>query len=626
MSRQGGHQLVSATGTSGLVRRWRSAAGGAVWLCYRAVWLALFAAGIATAAYIAPRDEIAFQSAYVAGSAFGFWVWTTDSLEGQIGAPLGDEGRRTGFRQGDLLLTVDGHKLPTDKAAEALMLAGPTGAVVELGLRRGNGERYTVRVARDPTRLRKALAGSGLNYAVKRWVQFAFDTTIRVGLGVAAALLFIRRPRDPIAQLLAFAIVLTMPDYQELFHIAPLADQAVEQTAYVLLITALLRFPDGRLSTRWHWLTILLFVVTSIYGLIGFLASTFDEASLIVSALPFVAMAIAVVTQYRRTPEGMLRQQAKFVLFGIVASCLVHLAATVLNAVATLNTSDMNVGTASWISLIANILFALAVLALPAGLFVSLFRYRLYDAESTISRSVVFGTLTLALLAIFAGSEKMIEILGEEYFGERLGALASGLGAGFAALMMVPLHKRVTLWAERRFQGNLVHLRKALPGLAVDMSATATPERLAEAVLARVDAGVRAAHGALVVGDELLAARDIDVDAVRVWLAAGGVPIGGEGQLRIDRDDPLFPLRVPLYSDSVGLAGWLLLGPRPDGSFYGKDERDTLLAIAEPVARAVAVTRHRQDSRNERSREIGGIISRVTALELQRAGPAPLAA
>ena len=53
-------------------------------------------------------------------------------------------------------------------------------------------------------------------------------------------------------------------------------------------------------------------------------------------------------------------------------------------------------------------------------------RYRLYDADAVISRSVTFGALTLLLLGIFAGSEKVIELVGERYFGEELGMLAGG--------------------------------------------------------------------------------------------------------------------------------------------------------------------------------------------------------
>ena len=607
------------------IRRWRSALGGAIFTVFRVVWIALFGAGMITLGYIAPRDEVAFQSAFVAGSALGFWAFDSISKEGQVGAPLGDEGRRIGFKSADLLMTVDGRALPVGRAAEARLLDGPTGSIAVLGLRHKDGARYTVRVARDPLRLTRALAGSGINYAIKRWTQFGFNTTANVALLAAAALLLIRRPRDTVAQLLSFSIVLGSPSFDELLQIAPIGAALIGQCAWLLLMTALLLFPDGRLATRWHRVTIALFLANAIYQLMIFWFSWFDYASYALSGvLPLATMIIAVVVQYRRTPEGIFRQQSKFVLFGIVTYCVAH--SIVILARVTTDFGSGNVGVTNWIILITNILDALALAALPAGLFVSLFRFRLYDAESTISRSVVYGTLALVLLGIFAGAEKMIEILGEHYFGEQLGALASGLGAGFAALMMVPLHHRVTHWAEQRFQGNLVHLRTALPVLANDMAATATPARLADAVLARVEAGVRAVHGAVVIGSEVLDARDVDGAAVTAWLAAWREPDSDHCHLHIDRADALFPMRVPLFSDSAGLAGWLLLGPRPDGSFYGKDERDVLLAVAEPVARAIAVARHREVDGVERKREIGGLATRLTALETRLAGYAPFAA
>lgn len=588
-------------------------------LGYRLVWITLFAAGLATAGYLGPRDEAAQQLAFVAASEFGFYPFVDDSLEGQLGSPLGDEGQRIGFRNGDLLLTVDGHAMPVDKTAQTRILAGPAGGIAVLGLRRDTGERYAVRVARDPARLTKALAGWGMNFAVRRWTQFGFGQASAVALLAAAALLFIRRPRDPVAQLLAFSIVLGVPDFVQLLHVGAFAGQLIWQASWVLMITALLLFPDGRLGTRWHWLTIFLFIVTSISQLVNY---WYSLAALLVSLFyfaPFAAMVLAIVTQYRRMPEGAPRQQAKFVLFGIVAFCIAFAVSGVLLAAPVV--VPMSVGATMWISMFGRIAGALALAALPAGLFVSLFRYRLYDVESTISRSVVYGSLTLALLAIFAGSEKMIEIFGERYFGERLGALASGLGAGFAALMMVPLHRRVTHWAEHRFQGNLVNLRAGLPVLMAGMSATATPERLADVVLARVEKGVRAIHGSVILDHDVFAARDIVPESVRTWLSKWREPAEGESQLHVDRDDPLFPMRVPLYSEGVGMAGWLLLGPRPDGSFYGKDERDTLLAIAEPVAHAIVVARQR----SERGREIGGITRRLTAVETRLTDFNPLA-
>ena len=617
---------MTGTDAAVLTRR-RPEWGGVFLIGYRVIWLALFAAGLVMIGYFGPRDEIASQSAYAAAAALGFAPFLNPSLEGQLGAPLGDEGRRIGYKNSDLLLTVDGRPVPADKVAQAGVLSGPRGSIAVLGLRHATGERYTVRVARDPQRLAAAYAGWHISFQGRRWVQFGFETASAVAMIAAAALLFIRRPRDLVAQLLSFSIVLTFAPFAQLLHVAPLVSTIIGLFAQILLLTALLLFPDGRLNTRWHRLAGLMIIATSVLSLINFWFSTAGNVSILVYVAAIATIMLAVVIQYRRTPSGIARQQGKFVLFGIVAFCILGVTNELL---VQLELSLSSAGALAWATLAAHVVGELAFIALPAGLLVSMLRYRLYDAETAISRSVVYGTLTLALLAIFAGSEKVIEILGEQYFGERLGALAGGLGAAFAAIMMVPLHHRVTHWAEHRFQGDLVHLRSALPVLVGDMSTTATPARLADTVLVRIEKGVRAAHAAIVVDHEVLAARDVDLGAVQTWLSTWQEPVEGEGQLHTNRDDPLFPMRVPLYADSVGSVGWILLGPRPDGSFYGKDERDTLLAIAEPVARAIVVARQREerDTKREerdigRGREIGGLSNRMTAVETRLTGIAP---
>lgn len=212
----------------------------------------------------------------------------------------------------------------------------------------------------------------------------------------------------------------------------------------------------------------------------------------------------------------------------------------------------------------------------------------------------------MLLLGIFAGSEKLIEALGEEYFGGSLGAMAGGIGAAVAAVMIVPLHHRVSNWAEKRFQRQMAELRDGLPLLVGDLRETAGMDRIAAVVLDTVSRGVRARHAALLVGDALADTRGIDAAAVAAW-RGGWSPPSRDG-LDCDRSDLLLPMRIPLEASGHGRVGWLLLGPRPDGSFYGKDERDTLSAIADPVARAIEIVR----ARTAREHQLDGILVSIT--------------
>ena len=91
----------------------------------------------------------------------------------------------------------------------------------------------------------------------------------------------------------------------------------------------------------------------------------------------------------------------------------------------------------------------------------------------------------------------------------------------------------------------------------------------------------------------------------------------------IDRDDnEAFPLRMPLRCPFGSVRGWLSFGPRPDGSFYGRDDLEALTAIARPLQRALilvaereAEERRRRTKRQAMSRALDSMKARLTALE-----------
>lgn len=128
------------------------------------------------------------------------------------------------------------------------------------------------------------------------------------------------------------------------------------------------------------------------------------------------------------------------------------------------------------------------------------------------------------------------------------------------------MHRKLDAWAERRFQHNLVTLRK-LPELVGDLRETANLERLADTALDRIGTTLRATGGAIVLSDGSV------------------IALRGEG------DD--YPLRLPLDDEAFGHVGELRLGPRPDGTLYGKDEREALVSVTGQVARAIAIVRER---------------------------------
>ena len=168
------------------------------------------------------------------------------------------------------------------------------------------------------------------------------------------------------------------------------------------------------------------------------------------------------------------------------------------------------------------------------------------------------------------------------------------------------MHNRAQRWAERRFQQSLYKLRHGLPPLVGDLRETSGLDSIAGATLDSLVEGVRTSRAALIAGDTLVHARQIAADEVEEWRR--GWSASQHDGIECDEADALFPVRVPLEAEGHGRVGWLLLGPRPDGSLFGKTEFDAIEEIAEPVARAVQVAVRRQE-REERYEQ------RLAALE-----------
>jgi hypothetical protein len=281
-----------------------------------------------------------------------------------------------------------------------------------------------------------------------------------------------------------------------------------------------------------------------------------------------------------------------------------------------------NIMARAWLPPINNLVFTMVLACFMGGLLISVLRYRLYDADAVIGRSAEYALLTLAFVVLFAGSQKVIELIGQEYLGQNLGGVAGGIGAALAAVAIAPMHNRAQRWAERNFQKGLFKLRHGLPALVGDLRETSGVEQIAGATLDSIIEGVRARRAALVTGDRLIDAREIPFEEVQRWLSGWSAP--AHDGMDCDASDASFPVRVPLEAEGHGRVGWLLLGPRPDDSMFGRAEFDAIEEIAEPVARAVQVTLRRAEQEASHRRNFDAIERRVEAIEkvLTKLGPA----
>ena len=536
-------------------------------------------------------------------SPYGFA--TGESSEGiYVRGVFSDSARAANLKPGDLVIAIDGWSVPNMAARTAARtrVVKPDGSMTTFTVRKQDGELANVRLVRSQATDYQRFREAGVSFPLARFLAFAGALLLPALFIPAAVLLFVRRRREAVPACLSLAFLTIAFVYLggDLFGLGIAYSQAVGVAAGFLLFTALFAFPEGRFEPRW---TAIPFLLQFTYL---FVASRYLD-------LVFQILAVAaLVSRYRKVGTGAERLQLRWAFLGLVVGMLLMTLSLLLDWMAE-TWIAVDPRWLAWEYVFSAPIGTMGLCAMALGLIVSVLRYRLYDADAVIGRSAAYGALTVGFVALFAASQKIIELLGQEYFGQNIGGLAGGIGAALAAVAIAPMHSRAQRWAERRFQNSLYRLRNGLPALVGDLRETSGVEQIAGATLDGLTEGVRASRAALIAGGEFVDAREIPAKEVQQWWREW-TPASHDG-IDTDRSDPLFPVRVPLEAEGHGRVGWLLLGARPDGSLFGSSECDVIEEIAEPVARAIQVALIREDREAMHRRDLQSMERRVQAIE-----------
>jgi|GEM_PF-855748 len=591
------------------------------WLgAFRALWFASLALALVTTAAGLHYHMIMDDEWGAPYSDLGLRAASPDGLT--LGVPIGEETRRAGIVPKSKLVAIEGIALPaaTTRAEVAGRLKAVPGDYVRIRTRLPDGSAREHRLRRSGDHLKRAYAATGISPELKHQTEIALSLVVVAMLLGAAFLLYRKSAGEPVPSLLSLTLLLSIVVSEPGRSIFGYFDlpmlmvklASITGTAFLLSMFA---FPAGKIGPRWP------LIATALYAILTFFPSSSSSIAALqgLAALVIVLVAVANVgLRYRRLPPGIERQQMRWAFFGFAASmggAIVYGALLVVGSVATDEIRRI------WFLIGAEIAQHVSMMLLIGGLLIALLRYRLYDAESVISRSTGYAVLTLMVGATFTASTKGLEWVFEANFGREAGALSGAAGAGLAVLLVTPLHNRVHAWAERRFQKALLHLRRDLPLCVGDLRETAGMPELLGTTLSRIGSGVRAARSAVLLREDggwnVAATRQVDEAEAQRW-SRSWTPVPHAAGLSCESRDPLFPLRIPLSvhtgSDPETI-GWILLGPRPDGSFYGKDEQEALAEIADPVARAVQIVLLREAREAEARAAAQRQENRIAALE-----------
>lgn len=378
------------------------------------------------------------------------------------------------------------------------------------------------------------------------------------------AILLGRRANDPVAALLALAFLMWAVSSSFDFTSTALLPQLLDRLRYLLFAIALLLFPDGRWYPRW---TRPLAIVSSAVFLLGV-----AEAVGLLSTRLYLPLAIGcvlgaiagLVARFKMAESEAVRQQLKWIALGLVTGV-----GSILSARAGAALDGP--------SIVWEALFQLGIVVVALGFLVSLLRYRLFDAESAISRSAALAGVTIAVVATFAGTEATIELIGQQYLGMGIGDISAAMAAAVAVVLLNPLHDRISHWADERFQRDLVRLKTELPPLVEHLAFTASPHELAVAALEQINQAIHATVSEIIYNGARIAT------------------VGSKDAIPLDETARTIDLR----KSSIGLDASIVLGPRPDGSVIGSDDLQAVEAIVPALRRALDTAMTLQTLRQE---------------------------
>jgi hypothetical protein len=201
-------------------------------------------------------------------------------------------------------------------------------------------------------------------------------------------------------------------------------------------------FPTGRFAPRCTTLLLLLWLLQLIFFNVIFSSPLMFLGDQIV----VYGSAYAVLFyRYRQYFTFVQRQQTKWLLYGFVpANSLLILWWAILAIIPALNTP-------SSLYLVAGpILEVLSYLIVPVAIGIALLRYRLWDIDVLINRTVVYGAVTATLLATY-----LVLVLGGQYLVSSLLGPGNGIilviSTLVVAVLFQPLRQRVQDLVDRRF-------------------------------------------------------------------------------------------------------------------------------------------------------------------------------
>jgi len=199
----------------------------------------------------------------------------------------------------------------------------------------------------------------------------------------------------------------------------------------------------------------------------------------------YVAIAFAVFMRLRRA-VGVERQQLKWFAYAVAIFAIGT----------TLNVITLAIDAPRWFAWAANAIFTAAGTTIPISIGIAILRYRLYDIDILINRTLVYGSLTATLVALYFGGIVVLQRIFVALTGEKstLAVVASTL---LIAALFNPLRRHFQSFIDRSFYRRKYDAAKTLEGFSMKLRDETDLNALSDDLVGVVRETMQPAHVSL---------------------------------------------------------------------------------------------------------------------------------
>jgi hypothetical protein len=337
----------------------------------------------------------------------------------------------------------------------------------------------------------QTLQAVGLSIDFYAWYNVLLNVLFILSFVLVGLLIFWRKSDDRVALLASFSLVMfSIDDMIVMLQTLPPSWGFIVQIINFLGGTSIYLFfylfPSGRVDRRWiGWLIagMIIFQIADVF--FPWPSSSASFISLLYAAcfLTFTAaMLVVQVYRYRRISSPIERQQTKWVVLGAVIGLTGYLIGVLV--VFVLLNEVLHVG--MLLFMLSYTVVDLFLLAFPLFIAIAILRSRLWDIDTLINKTLVYGLLTALLATVYAGLVLGLQALLGGLL-HQTNAIALVVSTLVIYALFQPLRHRIQAIIDRRFYRRKYDAARTLAAFSTSLRNEVDLVTLSERLVAVVE-------------------------------------------------------------------------------------------------------------------------------------------